>query len=180
MLISVVFPEMLRFNQLQNYAESTALEVLYCNYGTKYADFSIGYFQMKPSFAENLEEYLKKNQFLAFQDLYNYTEEDPVHIRRERTKRLNDFEWQLKYLNAFGFALWFIHRDLHFSSLEEELKFTASAYNYDFRASTSEIFQWSQKKAFPYGKHYKGKEAQFSYAEVALEFYKEYARVLFE
>ncbi len=180
LLISVVFPEILRYNLLQNYTESTALELLYCNYGKKYADFSVGYFQMKPSFAEKLESYLDENKFIAFQEIYTYTSQDEVDIRRERIKRLNNTDWQLKYLNAVGFIVWFRHRDLVFENKEAELRFLAAAYNFNFLATADEIKEWSTKKAFPHGIHYKGKEKQYNYADIAIDFFSGKSKEIFD
>ncbi len=49
-LKAVVFPELMRYNLLQNLIETEALELLYIQAGSKQIDFSIGNFQMKPSF----------------------------------------------------------------------------------------------------------------------------------
>ncbi len=60
--ISIVLPELIRWNALQDIMETTALELLYVEKGKDGADFSIGYFQMKPSFIENLENYVLTNR----------------------------------------------------------------------------------------------------------------------
>ncbi len=52
---AIVFPETVRYSFLQNQAEIAGLMVLYVKYGSAYADFSVGRFQMKPSFAEQIE-----------------------------------------------------------------------------------------------------------------------------
>jgi len=48
--IAIVFPEIIRFSAILDIIESSALKTLYIQNGEKYADFSIGYCQMKPSF----------------------------------------------------------------------------------------------------------------------------------
>jgi len=55
-MIAIVFPEMLRYNENLEEIETQLLKSLYVRFGNRYADFSIGYFQMKPSFAEKIEE----------------------------------------------------------------------------------------------------------------------------
>ena len=52
MAIAVVFPELIRYSALRDKIEITLLKSLYIYKGDDYADFSIGQFQMKPSFAE--------------------------------------------------------------------------------------------------------------------------------
>ena len=52
--IAVVFPELIRYSALRDKMEITLLKALYINLGEDYADFSIGKFQMKPSFAESI------------------------------------------------------------------------------------------------------------------------------
>ena len=56
MAIAVVFPEIVRYSAIRDKIEITLLKALYINLGEDYADFSIGQFQMKPSFAEALHK----------------------------------------------------------------------------------------------------------------------------
>ena len=58
---AIVYPELLRYNYIQDFIETSGLELIYMRYGAKTADFSIGHFQMKPSFAEHIEKYIEKN-----------------------------------------------------------------------------------------------------------------------
>ena len=53
--VAVVFPELVRYSALMDFMETTAVKALYQQKGVKGADFSIGRFQMKPSFVEDLE-----------------------------------------------------------------------------------------------------------------------------
>ena len=53
--VAVVFPELVRYSALRDYMETAAVKALYLQKGVKGADFSIGRFQMKPSFAEDIE-----------------------------------------------------------------------------------------------------------------------------
>lgn len=103
--VSVVFPEMLRYVLWKDLFETAALELLYVRYGSTKADFSIGWFQMKPSFAEKLEReiYTYPELVMHYSDLSTYSipNNDSVDIRSERIKRLKQLSWQLKYLNAF-------------------------------------------------------------------------------
>ncbi len=58
---SIVFPETIRYNTFKAFFETSSLELLYINNGSEAVDFSIGYFQMKPSFIEELEVAVKNS-----------------------------------------------------------------------------------------------------------------------
>lgn len=53
-LQAIVFPEIMRYNGLKDGIETESLRTLYVQFGEDYADFSIGLFQMKPCFAQQL------------------------------------------------------------------------------------------------------------------------------
>lgn len=55
--------------------------------------------------------------------------------------------------------------------INEQIKLYATAYNYNFRASISELQTWSEVKAFPYGIKAPS-EIQYAYADVSVYFYK--------
>lgn len=55
-LMAIVFPELIRYNTVFDALEINSLRYLYVSEGKDYADFSVGYFQMKPSFAEMVEQ----------------------------------------------------------------------------------------------------------------------------
>src|SRR6185295_3578126 len=46
-LKAIVFPELIRYNSFFNALEIESLKYLYVKEGKSYADFSVGYFQMK-------------------------------------------------------------------------------------------------------------------------------------
>lgn len=68
--VAVVFPELVRFSALRDKMETTLLKTLYRNLGEYYADFSIGVFQIKPSFAEKIREESYKVLGKKAQDLF--------------------------------------------------------------------------------------------------------------
>ena len=105
LLQSIIFPELLRYNLFQNFIETKALELLYINGGTEAADFSIGSFQMKPSFVEKLEHLAaadeNSNWAENYFELCSYGNIDLKSQRKERIERLSSLSWQLKYLCFF-------------------------------------------------------------------------------
>ncbi|HHH52335.1 MAG TPA: hypothetical protein ENK91_01635 [Bacteroidetes bacterium] len=103
-VLSIVAPEISRWVSFNDYVETKALELLYISKGYEYCNFSIGYFQMKPKFIEDLEEYILKNNLdssYSLKDLLIDRDIPPKKQRKIRLKRLKSFEWQLVYAYAF-------------------------------------------------------------------------------
>lgn len=94
--ISIVFPELIRYSSILNIAETSALKTLYIQHGKDHIDFSIGYFQMKPSFAEEIEKYANTMAGLEVYDI-----SDTPEARKKRIHRLDSLDGQLKYLILF-------------------------------------------------------------------------------
>lgn len=168
-MVSVVFPEIVRFSEVSNLMETASLELLYVRFGKYYADFSIGRFQMKPSFVEKLEAHIKAYDFYAFSALITYPDTSAKMMRKERLKRLRDSQWQFQYLAAF---YWIVQHKfpLEWTSEAERLKFYATAYNRGFDQNLEEIKKWISKTTFPYGPGYRGR--QYAYSEIALDFFQ--------
>lgn len=64
-LFALVAPEISQFGYLSDRAQTYILKVMYVQRGKAYADFSIGRFQMKPSFIERLEQCLRAESTLC-------------------------------------------------------------------------------------------------------------------
>ncbi len=166
---AIVFPERVRYSAIRNYAENLSLEVLYVEYGSA-IDFSVGPFQMKPSFAEKVEKIIAVNSLLSAK----YAALLPVEIsetdiRQKRIERLGKLSTQLLYLFAFQeiTAARFNLTDL---SKIELVRFFASAYNFSFEATKAEILRAQNFSFFPYGSAYLGE--QYRYVEVAEYYYR--------
>lgn len=171
-LKAIIYPELLRYNYLKDFFETTSLELIYVNYGAKAADFSIGCFQMKPSFAEDIEKYINASQ--TFKKKYkslviskNFTLK---YKRRLRVERLKNTAWQLVYLNAFIDVCSSKFPELKTISIEKKLFFLAATYNIGLNNSLMNIKRKSTLKTFPFGPKYRGN--QFCYAEIAREYLK--------
>lgn len=169
-ILSIVLPEIIRWNAFQDIIETAVDESLYVNYGR--ADYSIGIFQMKPSFVEQLENYVAENNI---GDCYfvQIHEKDPMEIRRERINRLKQNYWQLKYAQAYCAVAQHRFEKLEFKTKEDQVHFYATAFNYGFQKPFDEIKAWQQKKAFPYGSKYEG--SQGAYGDFSIIFYKNYS-----
>jgi hypothetical protein len=177
MAISIAFPEMLRYSLWRDLFETTSLELLYVHGGKEVANFSIGWLQMKPSFAETIEKKIQNNAKYSFKynSLIQYDKADSISVRRERISRLKQFEWQLQYLSAFIDINCTKFR-LENIQYEQMLKYLAAAYNRGMDSDINELANFSNTKTFPYGP---GKNNPFGFVEVAEYFFKADAKQLF-
>lgn len=170
-LKAVVFPELLRFNMLQNLIETKALELLYVNGGSQIANFSIGQFQMKPSFAENIEELAASNESWSedFQSLCSYGHiTDEAEIRKQRVQRLSNPDWQLKYLACFyKFAEKKLDKKI---TKTDKVRKISARYNCGVHKSEKEIDKITSRPSFPYG-YSVDPEIQHIYSDISAFFY---------
>ena len=168
-LLPVIFPERIRYSIVKDYFETEILEVVYVRYGAEYADFSIGDFQIKASFAEIIEAQIDESQELSKKySLLIIKAPDEKEERRVRTYRLQNTAYQLYYLSAF-YDIVNSRFDLTGKTVKEKIQFISSAYNHGFTDTKKEIERYSGLKFFPYGDKYPGE--QYSYSDVALDFY---------
>lgn len=172
--ISMVFPEMLRYNAAQDWAETSANRLFYVNYGGSYGNFSIGYFQMKPEFIEQMEAYIAKIPALRtqFATMLTYATTTPEDIRKARIHRLSQLEWQLTYVCAFRKIV--AHKFPHRPPTHAQLPFYAAAYNHGFIDSDAHIATWINKRAFPDGPHF---SHQFRFTDIAMDTYAQWEKI---
>lgn len=149
--LAVVFPEMIRYSALEDLIQVRALKVLYVQYGEKYADFSVGRFQMKPTFAEQVER--DSNRRLRPEErtaagVPVFPMEDSVTSRRDRVLRLDDPKWQARYLGLFMRIMALKHRSTKFADPVDRLRFYATAYNAGYTNSEKTIRRIMPAKRF--------------------------------
>lgn len=170
--LAVIFPELMRYSSIADYIEVKGLEVLYVQYGRDYADFSVGLFQMKPSFAEQIESDLLKyslsNKYPSLSALKPDLSETTVS-RRERIIRLQNENYQLLYLEAFIRIMNTLYPDSAFHSLEGQLIFYATAYNTGYFKDEEVIRHEISEKRFYLGMDVIS--AKYCYSDVALSYY---------
>lgn len=177
-LSAILFPELIRYSLLRDFFETKALELLYIQNGKGTADFSIGRFQMKPSFVEELEAYLaaSKNLKPYFEDMLFYEKEDVVYRRKKRVERLKDERWQMMYAAALLKVSYEKFDPEMPVASPEKIRFLATVYNHGFLDDAATIKRWIPKKYFPYGLRYQG--PQHAYADVAGDFFEKYVEEL--
>ncbi len=171
--VALVFPELIRYSALRDKIEITLLKSLYIYKGDEYANFSIGRFQMKPSFAEAIHRKVPllrgriRNQFMG-----KITDEDIRKYRASIVKELEQPESQFLYLIAFLKICGSVY-NLKEMNEKERLKFLATAYNYSFEKSFDEVNKMTDKKFF-YTSLIKAES--YSYADISAFWYRNYRK----
>ncbi len=170
-IVSIALPEEIRFQEWQNYLEATALRQFYIKGGKEDADFSIGHFQMKPSFVEDLECAIVENETFSilFQELIPEGDWSPEEVRKFRIENLDNISTQFKYLCAFYKIMELKTTDYNFKTRKEKIFFFSSAYNLGFNKPKKQIQNWTRIKAFPYGRKFNFEQDSFS--EIAWNIY---------
>ena len=164
---SIIFPELMRYNSLKDGIEAESLRTLYVQFGKEYANFSIGIFQMKPSFAEQVER--KAAALLSpaiCQELQlEYDTKDKETIRMQRVERLQDEEWQLIYLTAFISLCNELYKNKVFTNELEKLQWYATVYNAGFNKTDEYISKKINQENFYLLQNMP--EKKFRYAAIA-------------
>jgi hypothetical protein len=170
---AIVFPELIRYSALADIIESANLKVLYVQFGHGYGNFSVGHFQMKPSFAETLEGDFRR--LADARDRARLTEApfdraDTVEARRARSRRLTDVVGQAVYLAMFVKVLDKIYAGETWDGLEAKLRFYATAYNAGYRLGAARLRKEMAVPRFHTGL-FAGKVV-YPYADVAARFWR--------
>jgi hypothetical protein len=168
---SLIFPEVMRYNSLKDDIETESLKTLYVQFGQEYANFSIGLFQMKPTFAIQVET--KAKQLLTdsiYKELQlNYEVTDEELIREKRIERLRDNQWQLVYLTAFICICNETYEQKQFTSKQEKLQWYATIYNAGFDKKDTYIYQKIKEENFYLQQGMPNKK--FKYAAIVAWYY---------
>ena len=168
-LMAIVFPELIRYNTVFDAIEINSLKFLYVSEGKDYADFSVGYFQMKPSFAEMVEHdlaELKDTLFVSrskLSGLYNLADNAPN--RKARIARITSVEMQLQYLCAFYKICQEKFADKKFSSTAEKVKFFSTCYNAGYHRDYESLQTFQKKKYYHTGKFFTSQ--LYNYADIS-------------
>ena len=167
LLTPVVLPEVARFNGFSNFFETAALEAFYVEDGSGVVDFSIGPFQMKPSFAERIEHRVAAQPLLRkrFPKLASCAGKDGTAERQARVDRLSSAQGQLPYLEAMVVLVLQDHPVVHTMCNADQTAFMASAYNGGFERSYAAIEDGVWTRCYPHGTGHEG--TQLRYAEAA-------------
>jgi len=179
LIIPVIFPERIRYSMVRNFLETAAVEIIYIDLGSDYVDFSIGDFQIKPSFSEKVEKFIAQSNQLKrkYKLLTDFGKKKNSQKRKERVRRLKSLNYQLIYIAAF-YDIVNLKFKLENKSDIEKIKFLAAAYNHGFENDKLSIEKHINEKYFPYGTKYRGK--QYAYSAVAVDFYLNHYNSIFK
>lgn len=169
--IAVVFPELVRYSALRDKMETTLLKALYVNLGDEYANFSIGHFQIKPSFASLIRteapKSLERKSGIVFSQPEDFN--DISNYRKSIIIDLEDPKTQFNYIVAF-FKI--CEKKFRTGRMDEyeKIKFFSTAYNYGIDKSPEEIRSMIDKKFFS-TKIFK--TITYCYSDISLYWYKQ-------
>lgn len=144
---AVVFPELIRYSMWKDEIERAAVNGLYVGKGREGADFSIGRFQMKPSFAEDIEAEYNRS-FLAREFGFIFNVRDDADARRSRVNRLSTEVGQCRYLAIFIRLMYLRHPQLSSLTSVQQVRFLATAYNRNHKASWAENICMQRQRHF--------------------------------
>lgn len=188
---AVVWPEMERYARLQDYMETAANYGSYVTSGGG-ADFSIGRFQMKPSFVEGLEKAWMRSGLARKYELW-FDTADNATARRIRISRLQKEEWQVIYVAVFLRLLYSTYgsvnkkgehtqEGLETLPVYDQVRLAATAYNRGVvwaapgYGDLSALREHVKEKHFHYALIPSKRTKRYCYATLALKHYKKIAR----
>ena len=174
--LAVVFPEIVRFSAIEDDIQVRGLKVLYVQYGRAYANFSVGRFQMKPSFAERLEadygQLFTDSERRAI-GIAAFDRGDTSSLRGQRVRRLDDLAWQVRYLRLFMLVMSKRYAAAAAGGIEDRLRFYATAYNAGYLSGDAALRRKMPRRSFHISLVLPS--MTYSYADVALFYFRSQA-----
>lgn len=177
LVFSIVFPELMRYSEFRDEIETMTNKVLYT--GDKDSEgLSIGVFQIKPIFAESIEQYIAKSAELKkkYSQINYYGEKAFRSNRIARLKRLKNPETEILYVLAF---IDICEKKFDLDSepttedlMEQKIKILATAYNSGFFYTKEQILEIAKKSAYPAGLN--NPQSKWNYAQISYDFWKEF------
>lgn len=167
---AVVFPELIRYSMWKDEIERTAVNGLYVSKGREGANFSIGRFQMKPSFAEEVEQAWNRST-LSKEYGFVFNLQSNNEARRSRIRRLSTMQGQCRYLAIFIRLLQQRHPQLSQLPVKEQVCFLATAYNRSFSASWQSLCKMQHERHFHTDVIKTRRTRLYVYADIAASFF---------
>jgi len=169
---AIVFPELIRYNRWHDQLEKAAVNGLYVTRGTTGANFSVGRFQMKPSFAEEVEQAWNRSR-LSSDYGFVFNLQANSEARRSRIRRLSDVEGQCRYLSLFILLQFERLPQLRTLNSERQVAFLATLYNSSFSASWTALQRLIKQSRFHTDIIPTKLTEYYSYSDIAVAAYKE-------
>ena len=167
---AVVFPELIRYSMWKDEIERTAVNGLYVSKGREGANFSIGRFQMKPSFAEEVEQAWNRSS-LSKEYGFSFNLADNNEARRSRVLRISTMQGQCRYLAIFIRLLQQHHPQLSQLSLKDQVCLLSTAYNRSFTASWNSLRKMQHERHFHTDVIKTRSTRLYCYADIASAFF---------
>ena len=171
--LAIVFPELLRYSSLADLLHVGYLHTLYAPLGRRYGHVSVGRFQMKPAFAETLEEDFNRRISRAEQERIAggpFDRADTAENRFARVRRLASLDGQVTYLAIFVRVMETLHPRPPGPGAEDKLRIFATAYNAGYRQGLKRLQELASLPRYRFGDGEAGPKT--SYADLAVDFYR--------
>ena len=172
---AIVFPELIRYSRWRNEIEKAVVTGLYITGAKEKGNYSIGYFQMRPSFAEDVEKEWNSSP-LAEEFGFYFDVSDNTSARRSRIMRLSTEVGQCRYLAMFIRLQLLRHPQLLKMSRKKRLCYLATAYNRSHTASWNSILLMEKQRSFHTDILLTKRTQLFSYCDIAVEFLRKYSQ----
>ncbi len=162
----IIFPGLVNYSALRDIMETGASRTLYVQRGRKYSHFTIGRFQMKPSFAELAERNVTRQKLTK----YEFNLKNSVQARSQRVKRLDSPEWQLRYLVFFVRLMDKRFAHIEWKSDDDKVRFYATAFNVGYNRDERTI----RRMMNPRTRYVRPKKSKvkYRYGDVAAYFFE--------
>ena len=159
----------MRYSAFRDEIETRVTSVMY-SCGSDSLICSIGYMQMKPTFASQVERNVLRYPDLA--ERYNMFldagKDDTYTQRHDRIVRLKTKDYQIQYLCAF-IDLAMKKFKLSGKDVKYQLKILSTAYNAGYSYSLKDLEEIACVKAFPNGTKANG--SLWNYSDLVIQFY---------
>lgn len=168
-VLALTFPELLRYSEYSDKIETLTNYFLY-RATPESEGLSIGYFQMKPIFAESIEIAIARDTELRkkYSEINFYGKKEKKSQRINRIKRLKDLRTEYTYILAF-IDICSKKFSLEDEEAEVKLKLLAAAYNASFFYTRQQLELISQKNAYPFGSN--SIKSKWNYAQISYDYY---------
>ncbi|MGM0464573.1 MAG: hypothetical protein ACQEQW_07930 [Bacteroidota bacterium] len=170
---AIIFPELIRYNALRDLIETATLKTLYVQYGSTYANFSVGPFQMKPAFAEKIEREWRRRGGTAYKWSWLSDTLQNNEYRYRRLERLGSLDGQIIYLYMFYQLMEDRFTCFHFESTEDKIRIYAAAYNGGMDLSTGRLRELSDTRQFHTGLFSWNAANLYNYADIAVYYFRQ-------
>ncbi|MBO4319990.1 MAG: hypothetical protein J5857_05920 [Treponema sp.] len=167
--LAVVFPELMRYSAFRDEMETFANEILYST-SLDAEGCSIGFFQIKPIFAESVEIQIAKNPALKQKyAIIDYNGDiSNIMTRQMRIMRLTTPETEIAYLFAF-IDICMDYYSLEPETPEDNLKIIAAAYNSGYFYKRETLEKISSVDSYPYGSR---NTPSWNYVQISSDYYR--------